>query len=373
MESVEITVDSLAYRGAGVGRKEGIVYFIPLSCPGDRVRAEIVRYDKRFREARIIEILSPSKYRVEPLCPLFGSCGGCAFQHVAYELQLKEKAGIAAETLGRAMSLPRPGVETAASPLAYGYRITARFAVSSGGKIGFKMQKSDEIVGVDRCPLLDDRLNARIPVMNESLKRLPASPSEVELTLLGDGTVQEAFLFPGVPVDPGFTQANAGVNELLKKTVREELIKRGEESARVLDLYAGNGNLSLQLADIAQTITGYETSQISVRKAAEAAKREGFSHARYAVSTVEEAIKRTAAGEYTCAIADPPRAGLASAARPLAELDIPLIIYISCVPHSMAKDLPEFARRGYELKRVIMFDMFPQSFHMETLAVLSRH
>jgi tRNA/tmRNA/rRNA uracil-C5-methylase (TrmA/RlmC/RlmD family) len=199
MESVEITVDSLAYRGAGVGRKEGIVYFIPLSCPGDRVRAEIVRYDKRFREARIIEILSPSKYRVEPLCPLFGSCGGCAFQHVAYELQLKEKAGIAAETLGRAMSRPRPGVETAASPLAYGYRITARFAVSSGGKIGFKMQKSDEIVGVDRCPLLDDRLNARIPVMNESLKRLPARPRRWNSPSSATARCRRPFSFQGYP------------------------------------------------------------------------------------------------------------------------------------------------------------------------------
>lgn len=379
METVELDIESLAYRGAGVGRRDGMVYFVPFTCPGDYISAEVTRKDSRFREARLKEILQPSPHRTEPACRLFGRCGNCSFQHVAYDIQVREKRTMVSDAVRRSIPLPDQGVEVVASPLAYGYRGTARFAVAPSGRLGFRMQKSDTVIEVEHCPILCEPLNAHIDIVNRHIENIPVKPIEVELTVAKDDSVYESFHFPDVPFDPGFTQANRGVNALLKAMVFKEIRTHATDSGgiRILDLYAGDGNLSLPLASLAERISGYDASHTSIRKAMATVREKGYRHVSYTVQKVEEALKTIKVSEYTCVVADPPRGGLSGGEVPvaqiLAESGVPLILYVSCVPHSMAKDLPHFAHQGYSLSRLVMFDMFPQSFHMETLGILERH
>ncbi|HOV64990.1 MAG TPA: methyltransferase domain-containing protein, partial [Spirochaetia bacterium] len=322
METVELDIESLAYRGAGVGRRDGIVYFVLFTCPGDHISAEVTRKDSRFREARLKEILQPSPYRTEPLCRLFGRCGSCSFQHVAYDTQVREKIAMVSDAVHSSIPLPERGVEAVASPLAYGYRGTARFAVAPSGRLGFRMQKSDTVIEVEHCPILCEPLDVHIDVVNRHIERIPVKPLEVELTVAEDDSVHESFHFPDVPFDPGFTQANRGVNALLKAAVLKEVCTHAADigGIRVLDLYAGDGNLSLPLASLAERISGYDASHTSIRKAMETVREQGYRNVSYTVQKVEEALKTIKVSEYTCVVADPPRGGLSGGQVPVAKI-----------------------------------------------------
>ena len=380
MDTIEITIDSLSYGGAGVGRVEGIVYFVPFSCPGDRLEVRITEKEKRYRRAEIVRIIEASPERVEPPCPYAGICGGCQWQHVSYRLQIESKTRELVSALKKAgISEDRiPEISCVPSPKEFGYRRTARFKTEVNPETGitekgFYRENSRELVKIERCLLLDDRLNEVFGDIDADRKGLAG----FDLFLDESGEVTPFYRFSEKEQGADFFQVNSGVNALMTEFI-EETAGRLPEGFRLLDLYCGDGNLSLRFTGRASEITGWDYSKTAVERGnalAEKAAAQGSScRIRYHAADVVRSWKHIAAAakKTDIIILDPPRRGLRKLAQRTAALGAPLLIYISCSPPALARDLRTFTDNGYRIEDIKAFDMFPQTYHLETAAVLVR-
>ncbi len=357
---LELVIDSLAYQGSGVGRHEGIVVFVPFTAPGDRVRVRVVAERRSYVHAELLEVLAPSPARAQPACPHFGVCGGCQWQHVAYERQLEAKRTIVADALRRIGGAAVPVEAVVPSPSAYRYRNRARFHIDPAGKAGFYRRASRAVVEVQACPVLDERLEAAIAGL-----RGRRGPAETELRLGEDGAVLPA---QGLP----FGQVNAAVNDKLKACLGEQVAKAFAPGSlrAILDLYCGDGNLSLPLAGSGRRILGCDVSAAAVAAAAARARALAVA-AEYRVEAISpRALARLGREAFDLLILDPPRTGLPGLARAAAALGAPVVALVSCAPPMLARDLRAFLERGYVVSLVQPFDMFPQTFHVETLVML---
>jgi tRNA/tmRNA/rRNA uracil-C5-methylase (TrmA/RlmC/RlmD family) len=346
------------------------VVFVPFTAPGDRVRARVQQSRPRFVRARVDALLEPGASRTEPVCPAFGSCGGCAWQHVEHRAQLAAKARIVADALERLAGLPPPGpVRIEASPMAYGYRSRTR-VLREGGRVGYRRRRSHALCPVSRCPVL-------APPLEEALRALVQAPhddtarEEWELAV-GDGAPRAAMLSSDGPaagapvalrvggdrldVSPGvFFQSNGLLHDALATAVGHAA-GRGRHA---LELFAGAGFLTLGLARRFDRVTAVEADPIAARD---------LRHAR-----LPEALERPSLAEARpdVAILDPPRSGLPpGSADLLCDLAPRRLVYLSCDPATLARDVRAFADRGYALATVEAFDLFPQTPHVEALAVL---
>lgn len=359
---IELAIDSLAYQGPGVGRCEGLVVFVPFTAPADRVRVRVTADRGRYLEARLLEVLAPGPARAQPSCPHFGVCGGCQWQHVAYEAQLAAKRAIVADALRRIGGTPAAVEAGVPSPLRYRYRNRVRFHVDAAGRAGFFRRASRALVEIDACPLLDERLEAAIAGL-----RGRRGPAEIELRVCDDGQVRDA---EGLP----FGQVNAAVNDLLRECLGTRVDARFGPQARVsvLDLYCGDGNLSLPLAGRVRSIRGYDASPAAAGAAAARARAAGLDADYSAAAVSEPLLASLGSGRFDLLVVDPPRAGLPPAvARAAAALRAPLVALVSCSPPTLARDLRVFLEGGYAVDLVQPFDMFPQTFHVETLVMLA--
>lgn len=431
-----ITVEKLAFGGNGVGRINGKVCFVPFSCPGDHLLVRITAEKRSYLTAEIVDILSPGPDRVIPLCPLFGSCGGCNWQHVSYPRQLAEKRQIFADTLWRGGRVQGELVgDVLPAPDTYGYRSRVQFklhAVSGRPAIGFYRQGTHFVEDASQgCPIA-------LPVVNQALERLrnllPLFPemslipqinidcgeqgaiaiityigkdsagagrffkerrSELEpLTGLYLKTGKKAQLqkicgddileysLPGVsPTVPsclltykpgGFAQVNSSQNAGLLQLVQRFADCRGDE--RILDLYCGNGNFSLPLAGCCAAVTGIEEYGDSIAAALDNALRNGILNAKFIRSDAAAGVRRLIAEGRTFDIVllDPPRSGASELIKDICRLKPAKIIYISCDPGTLARDCGLLSADGYHVQASIPVDMFPQTFHIESVTLLQR-
>ncbi len=406
MKRTNIKIDSLAYRGSGVGRVDNIVYFVPFAAPQDFLEIEIVKEEKRFRIGRIVKILEPSSYRTDPVCSYFGECGGCHWQHLDYQCQLKEKRNILKETILRIGKATPAIEEVIPSPEIYGYRNRTVLKYTADGRIGYFAAESHRLITIDNCPILLPQINSFLPRIKTVLSpqsplpgapapgarlldaRLPGAPAsgapspcipssgEIDLYLDAEGSLKHALISSSRKPAFPFSQVNHGVNSLLKETLHALVFDYSpkDKPPGILDLYCGDGNLSLHLADIAAAVCGWDFSAASIRKAGQKVRKLGLRNVKYKRSNVSRALaeieKMDRSGEIL--IVDPPRTGLKGLIPVIVRLEFPFIFYISCVPPILARDLRDLIEAGYMIKKVVAFDMFPQTFHMETLVVLAR-
>jgi tRNA/tmRNA/rRNA uracil-C5-methylase (TrmA/RlmC/RlmD family) len=380
MENMEIRIDSLAYGGNGVGRIEGIVYFVPYSCPGDLLEIKITKDEKRYKEAEIVSIIEPSPDRVKPPCPYFGTCGGCQWQHVSYPVQLEAKVKELKTALKKsgqknAINVVQP-IE--ASPLEYGYRRTARFKVQKNTdtglmETGFYREGSRELVEIDRCLLLDEKINVALGTLDISSREITG----FDLFLDEEGRVEPLYRLSEKDAGADFYQVNTGVNRILSEYIKNQVKTRCSGDLRIIDLYSGDGNLSLQFAETASSIMCWDSSKTAVARGRAGAEALRELHPKCRVkffeSDVEKSWKHIAgcANETGCLILDPPRRGLKNQAARLAGLKVPLVFYVSCAPPALARDLAAFRDAGYTIDEIQPLDMFPQTYHLETVTVLS--
>lgn len=376
MNSMTIRIDSLAYRGSGVGRVDNIVYFVPLAAPQELLEIEIVKQEKRFRIGRIIKIIEPSPYRIEPVCPYFGKCGGCNWQHITYQRQLEEKRKILEDAITR-IGKTAPDIDPVIpSPDIYGYRNKTRLRFTADGKIGYFEAESHKLIEINNCPILSPKINSFLP----QLKLEPAfksSPSgEVEIYLDPEGSVQCSFVSASRKATLSFSQVNHRVNSLLREKIYALVTDycRKDKPPVIMDLYCGDGNLSLHLSGIAGSIRGWDLSAAVIRKARQTMRKLGLQNVVYKRADVDRALAEIdgSGRSVDILIADPPRKGLKGIIPEIVSLEAPFIFYISCVPPILARDLEALIRAGYRIKKVIPFDMFPQTFHLETMVVLAR-
>lgn len=371
---LELVIERLAAGGEGVGREPGgRVVFVPQTAPGDRVRVRRVESRRRFARARVVELLEPGAGRVEPPCPVFGVCGGCSWQHLDAATQLEAKAAILRDAWVRVGRLADPGpVTVEPSPLPYGWRSRARVHVRAG-RLGYRRAGSHEICATDCCPVLVPDLEAELAA------RVARPPADGELELaVGDGGSSEE---PGVVLraGPDRLQASPGVffqaNALLRGRLEEAVAEAAGEGDAALELFAGIGFFTVRLARRFARLVAVEGELRAVADLRANLARAG----RTEVRVVEDAVERALAAALRAAeapevvVLDPPRTGLAPAAREaLAELGARRIVYVSCDPATLARDASALVRVGYALRSLRGFDLFPQTAHVEALAVLER-
>ncbi|MBI5529128.1 MAG: class I SAM-dependent RNA methyltransferase [Deltaproteobacteria bacterium] len=358
---------------------------MPLTAPGEVVEAEPVADRKNRIEARLVSVIEPSPDRRDAPCPHYAECGGCQLQHIGYAAQAKVRRGFVIEAIERER-LPFGGeLEFVPSPFELGYRNRAQPAVA-GGKLGCLKRRSHEIIEIEDCPLcLPDVLTAiaslkeylrttgdlaapqgRVFVMCGENGKVAAEPSpdhnwpeEVRWTLSG----VTFWCRPDV-----FFQANAHLLDALQGIVCD-----GQSGGAALDLFGGVGFFSIPLARSFRSVTVIEEDRAAVALGKRNARDARADNVRFIPSRVEDLDPEAIESQPDLIIVDPPRAGLSNKAFDLfAALSPERAVYVSCDPSSMARDLKKMARAGWTLRRLVVLDMFPQTFHVETVAFLSR-
>lgn len=379
-ESIEVAIESLAAGGEGVAHdSNGRVVFVPLAAPGDRARVTVTEAHTRFARGEIDQVLAPGPARVAPPCPVFGVCGGCAWQHVDYAAQVEAKRVILRDALARIGGVA-PRIEFVASPQPYGYRSRAR-VLAAGGQVGFRKRRSHDVCAITSCPLLAPPLDAALAQL---ASRAPED-GEWELALGSDGAVRVARLGgrakpdervvlraagEEIAVSSGvFAQANALLLDALAQTVLDAAGQGGE----LLELFAGAGFFTRGLARRFERVVAVESDAAAAIDLAHNCQPLG--NVRVVESRAETALADPRALRLApdAVVLDPPRGGIGTrAAEQLARLGAQRIVYASCDPATLARDLGVLARKRWSLARVVGFDLFPQTPHVEAVAVLER-
>lgn len=376
---VEIT--SLAAGGDGVGRlPDGRIVFVPWTAPGDRVEIRLREEKKRFARGELRRLVESGPSRRAPPCPVAGICGGCRWQHIDYPAQVAAKATILRDAVERIAGLPLAAPPEITPSPEFGYRARARI-FAEGGQIGFRQLASHDVAGVESCPVLTDRLSG---VLGELAGDPPKGPAEWLLAEGDDETLSIRTRGSGAKaapialrvgedelrVGPGvFFQANAA----LRGVLAEAVLAAAGEGGSAVELYAGAGFFTLGMARAFLALTAVESDARAIRDLRHNLAEAGREHVRVRAETVEAFLSdpRTPCPEVV--LLDPPRVGLPRhGAEALAALAARRIVYVSCDPATLARDLKALTVEGYELRSLRGFDLFPQTSHIEALAVLER-
>jgi 23S rRNA (uracil1939-C5)-methyltransferase len=390
MVTTGLEIEKLVYGGDGLSRHEGQVVLTPFVLAGERVDVEIEKTKQGVARGKLETVTVKSADRVMPECEYFGRCGGCQYQHISYEGQLAAKQAILGETLervGKLKELPEIAV-IAGKP--WGYRNRAQFHVQNG-KLGYLERGSHKLCAIESCPISSPMINRAIASLNRMLKdrRWPkfirslevfTNEASVQLNILEyDQPVAKRFFewceeeIPGLvtgALEYGRFRVSHGSffqsNRFLAERMAEYAIE-GVSGRSAIDLYAGVGLFTLPLAERFERVMAVETGTGAIRDLEFNAQRAGLK-IDTSVGNVDEYLARREDGA-DFVLADPPRTGLGKAVtHRLSELRPEQMVLVSCDPATLARDLA--ALEGYRLESLAMVDLFPQTFHIETVAKL---
>jgi 23S rRNA (uracil1939-C5)-methyltransferase len=372
MRAVDLIIEDIAFGGKGVGREQGKAIFVPYTIEGEKVSAEVVREKKQYAEAKLIDVKESSLHRVEPRCPYFGRCGGCAYQHIAYEHQLAIKWRQVRDVLqriGKFKDIPlRPIIP---SPEQYGYRnrITVH---AQDGVIGFFRRDSHRLIDIEHCPISSDEVN-------RGLADLRAQPR------VRDGH----YTLRASSGSRTFSQTNDAVATALRDLI-VGLVSGNQQL--LIDAYCGAGFFAKALLDKFERVIGIDWDKFAI----EAARENATAKETYVAGDVEVQLQQVGAvhlnrpprkdehawdgrlrsiaptfeRERTALIVDPPASGLSADVRKaIVDLVPATLIYVSCNPTTLARDLRELQER-FALESVTPLDMFPQTAEIEVVAHL---
>jgi len=348
-----VTVEGYSSCGDGVARLDGgRVVFIRHAARGDKLEVALTGVRARSARGEIVRILAASPFRVEPDCPVYQECGGCDFRHVAYEEELRAKLLRLNDALERIGGLPACASEILSTGQTGGYRNKAVFH-SDGASLGYYRPRSHDVIPIGHCPLLKDDLNDAL----RTLKPLPqGGGTTLRAGRNGLGAPLEEELDGLVFRISGFFQVNAGAALLLYQKAREYAgLSKGEV---LVDMYCGVGALTLFVGRDAGHALGIELDHEAVEAARENALRNGMPHIGFIEADAAQWDADIA--DPDCVIVDPPRKGLSpGAVRKMLGLAPGRIVYVSCDPATLARDLR--ALKGYIVKDVCAVDMFPRT------------
>jgi 23S rRNA (uracil1939-C5)-methyltransferase len=408
-ETFKLQLTAMAHGGSALGRHEGRVIFVPYAIPGETVQVELVEARTRWGRARLLEILEPSPHRVEPPCPYYGQdkCGGCQFQHIDYEAQAEYKREVVIDQLARLGGLPDANVQEiigAAEP--WSYRNHVQFHTTPQGNLGFLTADTHHVIPIKEClitdPLLDElwaALDMEWPQLHRLSLRCGSATGdrmaifelneyedfdiEVDFSvscviLLADG---EAVVLMGnayleeqvagrdyrVSAD-SFFQVNTAGAEALVALVHEGLAPASGDT--LVDLYCGVGLFGLSLADRVARVVGVESD------ASAAADFRFNAQGMHQVALIEnnaQAALPRIAEPIDLLVLDPPRSGAGQGViEQSARLKPRRIAYVSCDPATLARDARHLVESGFELREVQPVDLFPQTYHVESVALFVR-
>ncbi|NLQ18234.1 23S rRNA (uracil(1939)-C(5))-methyltransferase RlmD [Marinomonas sp. M1K-6] len=413
-------VDGLTHEAKGVARLQGKVTFIEGALPGETVTAQVTKTGRRFDEAALTAIISPSPYRVEPACEHFSTCGGCSYQHLADEKQLSSKADW---LRGQLRHLISTQTLECLSDKSTGYRRRARIAIEvKKGQVmfGFRSKASSDIVSIDRCVVLTNSLQTTFRSLKQALSindlasalghvelledtkgvsvlfRLTAAVSEERQHEWEEWAKQEQVtLYWQAPkaskadvvaekmryYDLGrfrlryhpqdFIQVNDIMNQKMLAQAMDWLDPTQQDV--VLDLFCGVGNFSLPLAQQAQSVIGVEVQESMVEAARENARINGLDNLSFVAADLTKPIENELFHHaITKVLLDPPRAGAFEFLDSIIKIAPRQILYVSCNASTLARDAEYLVAKGYQVLRVGLMDMFPQTSHVESMMLLQK-
>ncbi|HET9857514.1 MAG TPA: class I SAM-dependent RNA methyltransferase [Chthoniobacterales bacterium] len=350
MRTVDLKIEDIAFGGKGVARDNGKAVFIPFTIDGELVSAKITREKKQFAEAEIVDLRERSPHRVEPPCPYFGSCGGCAYQHIDYTHQLEIKSRQVRDVLqriGKLKDIPmRPMIP---SPLEYAYRnrVTVH---AENGVIGYFRRDSHRLIDVERCPIAMDEANRELAELRSQRVR------DGHYTL-------RARSGPRV-----FLQTNDGVANALRDLIVEQMPANHD---LLIDAFCGAGFFAKALVDKFERIVGIDWDRFAIAAANESASTKETYIAGDVETELRSALEKCDRDK-TAVIVDPPAVGLSASLRQsIADLAPATLIYVSCNPATLARDLTDLQDR-FKIESVTPLDMFPQTAEIEVVAQLQR-
>ncbi|MCK0508756.1 23S rRNA (uracil(1939)-C(5))-methyltransferase RlmD [Aromatoleum anaerobium] len=428
-------IESLDHEGRGVAHVDGKVVFVEGALAGERVEYTVYRQRPSYDLAEVTRIIKASAQRVVPRCEHFGVCGGCSMQHLDSVAQAAAKQRVLEDALWHVGKV-RPGIIYAAihGP-SWGYRYRARIGVrvvpkKGGVLIGFHERRSSYIADMRSCAILPSHVSGMLPALHELVgglsiadrlpqieiaigdtttvlvfrNLLPLTPAdEARLAAFADEHGVQVWLQPGAPATAhplhpkgaaplaytlpefdvamafqptDFTQVNIDINRLLIRRSLQLLDPRPGE--RIADLFCGLGNFSLPIARRGATVVGVEGSESLVRRAAKNARRNGLHgrsefHAANLFEATEDSL--AALGRLDKLLIDPPREGAIAVVKALSALQSPArIVYVSCNPATLARDAAVLVHeKGYVLRGAGIANMFPQTSHVESIALFERN
>lgn len=430
-DNIEVTIESLGYRGEGVARIDRVPVFIAGALIGERVRAHVILVKKDYAVAKLTDVLSRSADRAEPHCKYFGRCGGCNIQHLNYEAQLKFKQGAVADALKKIAHITAEVNPCVPSDSEYGYRNKLSLPVrrgKNGAEVGLFAYNSHRIVEIDDCPLQTERVRKMIPQLKEAAAEFTPYDEEsgrgelrhfvvrdlggrLSLTVVATHDVSEKVktvcgksgadevwlninkqdnnvimgehtkLITGewLPhetlglktlVHPkGFMQVNDSIMQKLYSAVIGQAKQLNAD--RIIDAYSGGGTLTALLAPYAKEVVGVEIEQAAVNSAIELTESMHLSNVRHVCGDCAKVLPSLidSTGDNTLIVLDPPRSGCDSAVTEAVNASgASNVVYISCNPSTLARDLALLS--NYDPISITPFDMFPQTCHVETLVAL---
>lgn len=380
---VEVTIHDIAYGGDGVARLDtGMVVFVPFAAAGDRLRVRLQAVKKRFARGVIDEVLTPGPGRVEPACPYFGRCGGCRYQHVADDQEVPLKAGQLHDLLQRLGKFAEPpAVETPAAECGprWNYRNKVTMHPADGAP-GFVAVDQQHVVPVSACPIARPEINEYLadagPCEDDLTVRVDARGTCRRVTAASTATLTEELLGSPLQVPANaFYQVNPPVLDAACRWLQQALEPLAVNG--LIDAYGGVGVFALALAKQCCMAVGIESHTAAVACARENAAAWGVDHAEFVAGAVEDELPRclesAAEAAPCCLLLDPPRSGCSK--KVLAALchhTPDCLVYVSCAPDRLARDLQRItAETPLRLQRLAVFDMFPQTAHFETVAILT--
>lgn len=365
-----VTIEDLAFGGEGVARVGEFVLFVPFVITGESVEIEVTEVKKTFGRAKLLRVLTPSPDRTEPLCQHFAACGGCQYQHINYAAQLRFKQKQVADLFQRIGGIdPSIVAPVVPCPQPYGYR--NRIMIRS------QWNKPEQKLNIGfvrwDCGLVEDIFDCKIsePALNEQIAHVRKNPPP-------KGGIKVVLRIPPedweVPRD-SFFQNNFFLLPGLVQAVREKLT--AAKTKHLVDLYCGVGFFGIELADSVESFVGVECDRMAITAARKNAAKRNLTNGEFISATVEEALPQLVnrfSAEATSVLIDPPRKGCLPETLQLLRAQRPAqIIYVSCHPATMARDLNILCSEGvFKLESVTPLDMFPQTQHVECVADLRR-
>jgi 23S rRNA (uracil1939-C5)-methyltransferase len=419
------TILTLAFGGQGILRHEGIVVFVPYTAPGDEVRVRIKEAKKSYASGELLAVIKPSPERIQPRCPYFGVCGGCQLQHISYKGQLEYKKVAVEDSLKRIGGLTYPPVQVIEADPQWGYRKHILLHLrpqSKGYAFGYISTDNTSLVIIDECKIFIEQNTPIFKQLRELLERLDnvseqsgkawiiktdegqfildlqfdkALPKnlEPEMKLWKDkysqwkgilassysskyqvGTIDQqssmgnySFKLSPRMFIQNHPQQSLKIYQKIQETLQSHHIEQ------LLDLYCGMGVTTLMASKSTKKVVGVDSNKQAIEMARFNAEANKCDNVEFILSKAEQVVRKLIKqNKPDCILVNPPRTGLdESVVQVILETHIKHVIYVSCMPTTLARDLKKLSEL-YEIKECVAYDMFPQTAHVETFVFLTK-
>lgn len=384
-KQIAVTIEKIIPNGYGLAFAEGLTILVSLAAKGDKLIVRIREKKGKLAFAEIVEIIEPSADRITPPCQYFGKCGGCDFQQMSYSAQLEAKIGIIQDCLKRIGKIDfQDEIKIIGSPREFAYRSRAQWHADTRNKrIGYFRRFSNQIIDVETCPILDDKLQETLTNLRENLNWTEFWAESVEIETATNG--EKVSLYSNEIIEPtekisfealgnryffnaeSFFQGNQSLVESLINTAID-----GAKGETALDLYCGVGLFSLPLAQKFEKVIGIEASEKAIDFAKENAEFARLGNVEFFTENVSEWLTENSSQTVDFILLDPPRSGTEKETiEQILNLKPAEISYVSCDPATLARDL-RILNEAYSIESITALDLFPQTHHVETVVRLNR-